>query len=268
MGRMLLHHLGRSWKSGVLSCLALFGFQFFICGAFQQVSTSGVSAPLTRLIPKWAQSLFSIDPASMTTFNGFISFSYQHPFLLAVLLGVPIAAATAFLAGDIEQRNMGLLLARPINRLSIIGSSAIVCGLWPALGIGCALLGTYVGSRWIHLAEPIDWHILSRVAFNLYLLILAFCMITLLLSALHDERGDAIGWAVTIALLMYVWNFLAQLWAASGNLPNYSLFRFYQPAAMILRGASPITHLEVLGLVALGSLALASVHFRFRDISV
>lgn len=223
---------------------------------------------MARYMPKWVQSLFSIDPAAITAFSGFLTISYQHPFQLAVLVAVPIAAATALLAGDIEQRTIGLVLARPINRFQVVLAAAFVCLLWPALGVLASVSGTLAGAKWVQLAEPLNLQLLATVGVNLYLLIAAIGMLSLLISSAHDERGDAVGWSVTVALLMYVWNFLAQLWATSGTMPNYSLFRFFTPAAIMLRGADPSRDLIILGGVGLAALVAACVIFRVRDISV
>lgn len=265
---LLLYYFRRTWRSGILSCIALFAFQLIVCWVFQDVTARDDTAALSRFIPKWVQSLFSIDPAAISALTGFVTVSYQHPFQLAVLLGVPIAAATAFLAGDIEQRSIGLLLARPVSRFLVVIASAIVCLVWPALGIASSLAGTVVGQRWLHLPQPVNLHLLVLVGVNLYVLIAALSAITLALSSIQSQRGDAMGWAVTVALLMYVWNFLAQLWSASGSFPNYSLFRYYNPAGILLRGAQPAHDVALLGIVIAAALLFSALTFRFRDITV
>ncbi|MGI8906754.1 MAG: ABC transporter permease subunit [Candidatus Sumerlaeaceae bacterium] len=223
---------------------------------------------MARFMPKWVQSLFSVDPAAMNAFSGFLVISYQHPFQLAILFAVPIAAATALLAGDVEQRTMGLILSRPVSRFTVVLAASIVCLAWPALAVMCSVGGTISGMRWTQLPDPVNLRVLGMVALNLYLLAAALTSITLAISAMHDERGDSIGWAVTISLLMYVWNFLAQLWATSGSIPNFSLFRYYSPASILLRGATPTHDLIILGSVAAAALVFSAIVFRLRDITV
>jgi hypothetical protein len=58
------------------------------------------------------------------------------------------------------------------------------------------------------------------------------------------------------------------LWSASGNFPNFSLFRYYAPASIILRGANPWHDIAVLACVAAGALLFALGSFRMRDITV
>jgi ABC-type transport system involved in multi-copper enzyme maturation permease subunit len=265
---LLLNNLRRTWRSGLLSCIALFAFQAIICRVFQQIQASGGAGPMARLMPKWAQSLFGIDPQAISALSGVLSIAYQHPFQLAVLFAAPVAAATAFLAGEIEQRSIGLVLARPISRFTVVTAAALICLLWPMLTTMSAFAGTLTGIHYLHITESVDMQQLARVALNLYALAAAIVGIALAVSSMQDQRGDAVGWAVTIVLLMYAWNFLAQLWAASGALPNFSIFRYFSPPSILLRGAAPWHEIKVLAAVAATGVLFSGLVFRFRDITV
>lgn len=269
MGTLLLYHLRRSWLVGMLAVLALFIFHFLVCRVFQQITDSGGVAPMARLMPRWVQSLFNVDPTALNSLSGFLSVAYQHPFVLIVMLAVPVTLATGLLAGEVERRTIGLVLARAVGRWQVVASTAIVSLAWPLICIAACMAGNAAGAWYSGVQEPIRWISILQVGLNLLALTWAFTGIALAISAAFDERGEAVGWCVTAVLVMYVWNFLAQLWSGSGgSLPNYSLFAFYAPASVLLRGDGVTVNLQVLLAVALGGLVVALLSFKFRDLSV
>lgn len=269
MTALLRDYFRRSWLLGLPACAAAFAFQMLACRVFLQIHPTGSGpSPFANVMPKWVQSAFNIGPTSMTELNGFLSVCYQHPFLLTVLLAMPIALLTAWLSGDVEKRSIALVLSRPVGRIQIVVSVAIVTLLWCALGITCAYAGCLTGAEWTGLAADLNRAGLQRATLNLAALVFAFTGIAAVVSTIISVRGDAVGWCLTIVLVMYVWNFLAQIWYGGGGMTNYSLFRFYQPTKILLRDQVATSDAITLAVVGLAGWVLATGLFRFRSFSV
>lgn len=269
MTALLLNYLRRSWLIGVLACVAVAAFQVIANRVFIQINPDGADlSPLTRLIPEWVQSAFNVGPASMSDVNGFFAMCYQHPFLMVVLLAMPVALITGWLSGDVEKRTIALVLSRPVGRFQIVAAAAIVALVWCALAIISAWAGCLAGANWTGEIGNIDRQGLFQATLNLAGLIFAFSGIAAAASTMISVRGDAVGWCLTIILVMYVWNFLAQIWYGGGGATNYSLFRFYQPTDILLHGRVDPNNLVVLGAVGLAGWIVAAVTFRFRNFNV
>lgn len=268
MTALLRDYFRRSWLLGCMACIAAFGFMLVACRVFNQIQQQGGGSPLSQFMPKWVQSAFNIGPSSMTELNGFLSICFQHPFLLTVLLALPVALITGWLTGDVEKRSIALVLSRPVGRLQIVIAVAAVVLGWCALAITSALGGCFAGAEWTGLSESLNQAGLLRATANLAALVFAFTGIAAAVSAMISIRGDAVGWCLTVVLMMYVWNFLAQIWYGGGGMTNYSLFRFYQPTNILMLNRSATSDIGVLAGIGLAAWVASALVFRFRSFSV
>jgi ABC-2 type transport system permease protein len=262
------HYLARTWISGLLVSAGLCGFQVLICRVFQQVTPSGTANPFARFMPKWIQTAFNVDPNALSSITGFLAVAWQHPFVLIALLGMGVAHASGLLAGGVENRTLALLLARPVSRLRLVATAGFVLEFWAAVAVLSMVAGSRLGFRLMHIESPPADEQLTAAALNLWLLASAFGGTALAFSAFLNHRADAAGWGVTIVLIMYVWNFLAQLWTMAGSVPNFSLFHLFSPADIFLRGHIDPLHLFALAGVAAVGHGTAALIFRFRNFSV
>ncbi len=266
---LLFNHLRRTFQTGMIAALAAFGFHAFVVKVFQAMTTGPEAAQaglMGRMMPKWMQTAMGLEQP-MTELSGFLTVVYQHPFMLAIIVAVPIAAASSLLAGEIERRTLALLLGRPLSRSRIVLSVAFVCAFWSAVAAAAAWGGTFAGVRWTGSAPP-DFRMLGFVALNLYLLALASAGIALTVSSMVSEKSDAVGWCVTILLGMYVANFLVQIWPPAAPVGDYLLFRYYAPGKMLLTNTVSALNFQVLGAVAAAGLLVALIAFSRRNFSL
>lgn len=266
--RLFLYHLGRTWKLPLIAGLVLCGFHVLIIRIYLNFAAEGFPMPFGKVVPKWAQSFFGMDQLPMTSLPGFLSLAYQHPFMLAVVLSIPIAVASKLLAGEVEKKTASLLLARPVSRVGMVCSASLACALWSALVVAAAVGGSYLGVHWFKPSEVLALHPLRIVALNLYVTVLAIGGLAILFSALTSERSDATGWVVTITLAMYVWNFLVQIWPAASAYGALSLFHFYIPTQILLGSALPAQNLGILAAVAVAGFLVAGANYALRDFNI
>lgn len=268
---LMFYYLRRSWLLGVASAVAVFAFAVTACRVFAQMTENAganLATAFAQFMPKWAQSAFNVGPESMTQINGFLAVCLQHPFLLTVLLAVPISLLTAWFSGDVEKRTIALILCRPVSRVSVAASAILVTIFWIFVGVVASGAGFYGGAAWSQVANKLSPDQLVVAVMHLCALILAFAGLAAAVSALVNVRGDAVGWSLTLVLVMYVWNFLAQVWYAGGGEKNYSLFRFYKPNQILLQNAGATADAVTLLAIGAAGFAVAVMVFRFRDFSV
>jgi len=265
---LLKDYLRRSWMVGVLGALGLFGFHWVACRVFLQIQQQGSGLPLTKLVPQWVQSAFNIGPSTVTELSGFLSVCYQHPFVVTVMLGVPVALITGFFTGDVERRTLAMVLVRPVARLKVVAAVALVVVFWLVIGLLAQWAGVQVGAKLTNQAANLNHPALRLAAVALGSLVFSFTGIVALLSTLLSVRGDSVGWAVTVVLIMYVWNFLAQVWKGAAGFANYSLFGLYKPTDILLHGLTDWRATGILALVGLIGWLGAAVAFRLRSFDV
>lgn len=268
---LLLNYLRRSWLIGIADAVAAFVFSVVGCRVFAQVSESAgaaVGSAFAQFMPKWAQAAFNVGPESMTQLNGFISVCLQHPFMLTVLLALPITLLTGWLSGDVENRSMAMILCRPVSRIQIVTAIVLVASFWSAVAVGAAWAGFLIGAHWAGLTATLATGRLAIAVLHLASLVLAFSGIAAAISSAISVRGDAVGWSLTVVLVMYVWNFLAQVWYGGGGAHNYSLFRYYKPTQILLQNAGQSSDALILALIGIAGFIIAALLFRFRSFSV
>lgn len=265
--RLLLNNLRRTLAVTFLACVAMFGFHLLLITVYVNLISKNTPM-IVQNLPKGLQNFFGLDRLPITTITGFLAVAYQHPFVLAAVLAVPISTATLLLAGDVERRSLALILSRPVSRTGVVLACAVTCLVQSLLVVACAYAGTRTGIQVMHVKDSPDYSTLLRVAGNLFSLICCVCGISVMFSALFDQRGDAVGWAFTVTLFMYVWNFFTQIWEEAKPYERFSIFHYYSPTRIFLNTSSLQQDNSLL--VGLGVICLlaAVTIFARRDLNV
>jgi hypothetical protein len=266
--RLLRHHMRQGLMPGLLVSAAAFGFQVLVARLYVAMGSGGEAHLLGRQIPAALRQFLGVDRLPLNTLSGFLSVAWQHPFLLAALLAVPIALTSALLAGEVEHRTMSLILTRRVGRVTLVLSAAMATAVWCGVAAGAGAIGSLAGAQLMGLSAQVKTSTLFALALNLFMLMLAVGGMSLLFSAASSERTDAVGWTVTLTLLMYVAHFAAQVWPAAEPWGEISLFHYYTPSQYFLGTQDPAHNLTVLAVSALVTTALAAAVCRLRDFHV
>jgi ABC-type transport system involved in multi-copper enzyme maturation permease subunit len=257
---LLLAALRRTWLLGTIAAIAMFAFHVIVVRIFR----TGVQS-VGQFLPQALQDFLGINELPITQISGFLSVAYQHPFVLAALLAIPIAIASGALAGELERKSLGFILSRPVSLVWLVSAAMLSCIIWSTLLVAASVAGTLTGMATVGVDEPPDLRLLLGVGANLLMLTSAISGIAMFFSAVSNERGDAIGWSFTMTLIMYVWNFFGQVWPVLRPFAHFSLFYYYAPQRVFLSERLPLYEMQVLGIVALVSFAAACAVYRFRE---
>jgi ABC-2 type transport system permease protein len=194
----------------------------------------------------------------------FLAVELLHPVVLALTCIWAVGRAAGAVAGELDRGTMELLLSQPVPRGRLILAHLLVdLTVIPALTLSI-MLGTNLGlaavgpftvdystldkleaqapipiplKRPPRVTElPVDAGPQWKGAVNLAALAFAVSGVTLAISSALRNRGQAIGLAALVVVLMFVANVLGQLWDAAAFLRPASLFFYYQPQKLWLYG--------------------------------
>jgi ABC-2 type transport system permease protein len=175
-----------------------------------------------------------------------LSIGYIHPLVQTILCIWAIGRAAGAIAGELDRGTMELLLAQPVPRNRIVLAHLcvdavvipVLClSLWAGNWFGYWVVGvrdwaTPGGPEGPLISPMIFWPALANVAALLF----ALSGFTLWLSSRGRFRGRVLGAAVFIVLLQFLVNVVGQLWDKVTWMRPLTLFYYYQPQQIILKG--------------------------------
>ena len=222
---------------------------------------------ITRLAPSFLQRQFGAALPIFLSFSGLVTFGYFHPVVLLTLTVATAVVATE-LAGDIEEGQVDLLLARPLARHWLVTRSLIMMLLVPVVLVALMLLATWValsasapnGSTWPSAAT------LTSMAAHLIALAWVFGALGLAAASTVRRRMTAMGPVAIAAVSLYLLDLLAAAWRPLAPLAIGSPFHYYQGAAILAGSADVGADLLVLGSMTIVAAVCAYWRFSARDV--
>jgi ABC-2 type transport system permease protein len=246
-------------------------FQVLVLAGWANFQRSGAAqaAPvLRRSMPKWLQSAFGIEGAGVGELSTFLTVAAQHPFLLLIVMALPMAIITDLIAGDQERRTMALLLARPVGRRTLVSVAFGVTLLRILSVVGASILGIWLGQGVLPEGSRFSWNAIWQVHLNLFVLGAATAGLCLLPSIFAPTRGAALGICTGIGVLSYAVHFVVQVFPPISPVGWLSVFRYYNPGPVFLLGQTAWTNIALLTAVTVVSFGLGQVLFRRRDLAL
>jgi ABC-2 type transport system permease protein len=187
---------------------------------------------------------------------------------IAEIYGPLVIAASAItgaaaIAGEEEERILGLVLAHPIRRSRLVAEKAAAVALivsTVALAVWVGLIvGVAAGGGGITLAH------MTALAVQLGFFGLATGSVALVLAAATGRRAFAAGGAAAVAILGWLVNSFAPLVGAIAWLKYLTLFYYYAGYDPLARGIG-VAGMVVLGLVTIALTATAMLGSERRDL--
>ena len=219
-----------------------------------------------------------------------LSVGYVHPLMLIIFSIWAIGRASLAMAGEIDRGTAELLLSQPLARYQVILAHfqidlvviPILClSLWAGNWLGAWMFGL------LQLGAPIDGRELlvdPRAFFpglaNVAALMFAMSGYTMWLSSAGRFRTRVMAIAILATLIQFVINVIGQLWDKLGPLRPFTVFYYYQPQPIILKGhwtvdvsecwsisrPTPVNVILVLFAIGFIGYALALLTFTRRDL--
>lgn len=235
---------------------------FWVMGVMLGPIYNAISADVTELgeaLPEGLMALFG--GGDMSTPEGYYqleTFGMIGP--IAVMVAT-IAVGARALAGEEENRTMGLLLANPIPRRRVVMEKAATMVLFGAV-VGVVIAAGVIAGSWLGGLgiSPVN---IAATSLLCTLVSLVFGTLSLLLSAATGKTRVAIWIPVGAALVLHVLNAMAELGDAAWGV--WSPFHYYLTSDPLVNGMNWGDGAILLALIlALG--AAAPPAFQRRDL--
>ena len=237
---------------------------FFMMGVLMGPMYTAIDSALLKMSDQFPETLLALfGGGDLSTPEGFYqieTFGLIAP--LAVMV-VAVAIGARALAGEEAHRTMGLLLANPVSRSTVLLQKAFAMVLY-GFAVGFATFaGVTVGS----LLGGLGMNIGNIAAASLLatLVGLVFGALALALSAATGRVSVAIYGTVGVALVLFVANAFLPLNESLAGYARWSPFHYYLSSDPLANGMQ-WRHGAVLAGLAAVLVAVAVVFFRRRDL--
>jgi ABC-2 type transport system permease protein len=264
VGTLLGHHWRRHRTALALLCLGIAVFEWIITRVAPSPEQASFLRSLLQMAPGPALQGLVAELTANLSARGFVAFGYVHPFPLLMMALWTVRVASGALAREIGQGTMDLIAARPVPRASQV--AAALAAQLGGLGLiaTAAWAGTAAGLLGRTIAETSATSF-APVALMAWLLFAAFGAVALLISAALKDGGPAIAVAAGLMAFSFAFDYLARAWRPIQGLRPLSLFRYYDPQAVV-RAGLPGGDVAVLAAVTVAAAVAAFVVFGRRDL--
>jgi ABC-type transport system involved in multi-copper enzyme maturation permease subunit len=261
-------YLKKIWHDQKYILLALTVFSFIFEFAFAwllfEADFKSVFESVVHMLPSSLMNFIGITLGGEVYGSQLLAFGYAHPLILISLSLLPIGIPARYIAGEVENKTMDLLLARSLHR-SVIPThlflSLVIVLIIQAIAL---FAGTYVGYLIFSLEVNIAGYI--RVAIITFLFFLSIGSISLTISAFQFERGKAIAKSVSLFVILYFYDTIIRLNQSLEYLTSYSYFNLFQPGKLLKDEIDFITSVLFLCIITLIFLIIAVIRFNRRDL--
>lgn len=248
---------------GLLS-LGLFFFEWALVwvAARLDISSSFREMFEALLPPMVVDTMFS--QFGFATFEGAVSFGYQHPLALIAAIAMVVVVATRP-AQERETGFLDLILARPITRARYLAAHGLLVSVASLLPPIALLAGGAFGLVLVGAPAGVSWTGYLPSAAAMALLLLAVGAYSLLFATGATRRGVATAQAVGVTLLLYWLDFMGDYWDTLQTARLFSPFHYFDPAGAASSGI-PFHDAAVLAGIAAVATGTAFFNFRRQDL--
>jgi ABC-2 type transport system permease protein len=237
---------------------------FFMMGIMMGPMYSFLDETMLGFMDEFPEALLALfGGGDMSTPEGWYqleTFGMMAP--IAVMV-VTVAIGSRALAGEEEHRTMGLLLANPVKRSTVVHQKVFAMILY-GLGVGFAIfagvaLGSLLGGLGMDIGN------IAATSLLVTLVGIAFGAFSLLLSASTGRVKVAVYGTVGVALVFYVVNAFLPFSESVAELARISPFYYYLSSDPLNNGMDWV-HGAVLTVLTIVLVGLSVALFQRRDL--
>ena len=200
---------------------------------------------------------------TLTSPAGWVDVNAYTNFLPLIMLLLTIGYGAGAIAGQNEDRTLGLLVVLPLARDRILAQKIATMTFQAAILAVVVAACVYIGRAFDVTLDP--WHV-ATATLAVLLLGVDLGVIALALGAATGSRGTAIGIATTVASVSYLVSSLAPAVTWIRPFRFASLFYWAVGDQQLANGAG-LGSFAVLALVGVAATLAARVTFRRLDVS-
>ena len=261
-------YLKKIWhdQKFILLILAIFSFNFEFAFAWLlfEADFKSVFESVVHILPPSLMNFIGVTIGGEFYGSQLLAFGYSHPLILISLSLVPIGIPARYIAGEVENKTMDLLMARSIHRGVIPTTLFFYLSFALAVQVIALLLGTYVGYLVFSLEINLSGYV--KVAALTYLFFMSIGSISLAVSAFQFERGKAIAKSVSLFVFLYFYDTVVRLNQDLEFLTRFSYFNLFQPGKLLKDQLNFSGSILILLVIISIFFVIALLQFNRRDI--
>jgi len=259
------------WVTITIYAVSLFGYSMLLASMYTMVSSLGdVYADLIEQMPEGMMEAFGAEEfvSGGLTFESFLSMEHLGLFWVIIIGAFIIGFAAQALAGEVEQGTVALVLSQPVTRTKMFVSK-LLAGIIGIIILVCSSIGGFLvqAARLDIATAPAEGYMLF--IFVAILFFVGLLTVSMLFSALVNERGRAILFGMVFLVVSYVADLFARLQEDWEVLRYVSLFYYYgKPDEVLTTASFDDLNLAVLLGVILVATVLGLIGWNKRDLAV
>lgn len=219
---------------------------------------------LFQSYPEGFLKAFGIEQLNLSTLENYLAMEHFSLIWQLMLLIFMISIAGGALASEIEKGTIELLLSRSISRLKLYFSRYLY-GFLALVIFAVTTIFTIIPLAELH-GIKYDAGRYVTVAILGLLLGLAVYSVSLMISAMSNEKGRVSMIMGASLVLMYVLNLVAALKESLSDLKYLSFFHYFDAQAALTKGELNLTSVWVFAAIIVVSTVIGAVVWKTRDV--
>lgn len=267
MFAVLRKEFTRNKTSFVIYCLIAMTFAWMYISLFPSIQEESKTIDaLLDSMPSPLMEAFGIEKDSYGKIETYLAIELMTIFwpLLAGILS--ISRAGSAIAGDIENRTLGIELGLPISRLKVYFLKFF--GNWSAIFAFCFISIFFILPVCYAYNIEIDESKIVALFWLSLLFATTIFSFTFLLSSIFSEKGKVFFISGGVLIVSYAANILASLSSNFSWMRTISIYHYFDPLELLSTGTLCSSSALFFAVVILTSIVGGAFYFQRRDISI
>ena len=262
--RIYWRYLKSERVTALLYALALFVCGYVMVIVFPAIAEIQMAQEYIDAMPTFMRAFIGQEIMDITTAEGFLTIEYFNTTWLLIMGVFSCLFAGALVAEETERRTLEILLSTPVTRTHFVASKfAGFLTLLLILALA-SLLSLLLGMAQI--GERIDVRLMVYALFAGTVCVAAVGSIALWFSCLFNGQRRAVGAAILVFILLYMFNVIAVLLEEYPILGYLSLMHYYDASKIFRQQAISWPDMAILVGVISVMFAASVVTFRRKEI--
>ncbi|MGD2250543.1 MAG: ABC transporter permease subunit [Candidatus Methanofastidiosia archaeon] len=262
--KILIKTLNEKKRGIIILGALLFGLSLYVMLIFPEMDQ--LMEGFDEMLDNPAFKVFAQSITSMSSIEGFLAIEVYQWGINFLLAGYAIFFAASFIAGEIEDKTIDVLLANPVSRTRILLEKYVALVIMVALVNIAVFAGVLAGAYYIGEDIDIAWVVYTHVLAMPFLL--AMGSYSTLISAVLDDSRKAFSVGFGILIGSFIVDSVSLMSEKYADVGRFTLFYYFDAGKILVHHEINWNHTYILLAVAVVVLAIAVIWFRRRDISV
>jgi ABC-2 type transport system permease protein len=263
--KILMKTLNEKKRGIIILGAFLFGISFYIILIYPEMS-QGYMAIFDEMLDQSTLKILTRSITSISSIEGFLAIEAYQWELNFFLAGYTVFFAASFIAGEIEDKTIDVLLANPVSRTRVLLEKYLALVIMVALVNIVLFAGVIAGVYYIGEDINITWVVYTHILSMPFLLAMGSYS-TLISVVLDDSRKVfSVGFGILVgSFIVDSVSIMSEQYAQVGR---FTLFHYFDAGKTIVHHEINWNHTFILLAVTVILLAIAVLWFKRRDISI